>query len=221
MDKRVLMTGFDPFGGETINPAWEAVRRLDGRALDGGWTIVAQQVPTVFDRSIAVLREAIGRVQPEVVICVGQAGGRAQITPERVAINVNDARIPDNAGQQPIDTPVVPGGPAAYFTKLPIKRIVAVLREAGIPAAVSNTAGTYVCNHIFYGLMHLIATEHPQVRGGFVHIPYLPEQVTGKAEPSMALDLIVRGLERVAAVSAAAYDAGSEADLAVTAGQEC
>ncbi|MCL6517111.1 pyroglutamyl-peptidase I [Alicyclobacillus sp.] len=221
MERRVLFTGFDPFGGETLNPAWESVRRLDGRTLPGGWTVAAVQVPTVFDRSITILREAIARLEPRVVICVGQAGGRAQITPERVAINVNDARIPDNEGQQPIDTPVVAGGPAAYFTRLPIKRIVAALREAGVPAAVSNSAGTYVCNHLFYGLMHLINTEFPGVRGGFIHIPYLPEQVAGKPEPSMGLDLIVRGLEIAATVTASAVDAGDDADLALAAGREC
>jgi pyroglutamyl-peptidase len=220
-ETRVLVTGFEPFGGDTVNPALEAVRHLAGRILkeDGAADVIAiaaESVPTVFVKAIEVLREAIVRHRPHVVICVGQAGGRSRITPERVAINVDDARIPDNEGNQPIDEPVVPDGPVAYWTKLPIKRIVAALREAGIPAAVSNSAGTFVCNHLFYGLMHLIATEFPGVRGGFIHIPFLPEQTVDRDAPSMALDDIVRGLEIAIRVAARA-----ESDIRVSDGQEC
>ena len=216
MGNRVLLTGFEPFGGESVNPALEAVRILDGRELAGtGFHVVTLQVPTVFGKSLQVLREAVTRVQPSVVVCVGQAGGRSQITPERVAINVDDGRIPDNEGQQPLDTAIVATGPAAYFSGLPIKRIVAALREAGIPAAVSNSAGTYVCNHLFYGLMHLINTEYPQVRGGFVHIPFLPQQVVDRNEPSLSLDLIVRGLELALQVAVQHED-----DIAASGGHE-
>lgn len=217
MERRVLLTGFDPFGGERINPALEAVRKLEGRILeDIGVRVVAQELPTVFGKSIEVLAQAIEREQPEVVICVGQAGGRTHITPERVGINVNDARIPDNEGQQPVDEPIVEGGPAAYFSTLPIKAIVQAMRDAGIPAMVSNTAGTFVCNHVFYGLMHLLHTRSAGVRGGFIHIPYLPEQVADRPEPSMALETIVRGIEIAIRVSATA-----DADVRVTGGTEC
>jgi pyroglutamyl-peptidase len=217
VERRVLITGFEPFGGERVNPALEAVRRLDGRWLeDVGVRVIAGEVPTVFRRSVEVLAQAIERVEPDVVICVGQAGGRSHITPERVAINVDDARIPDNAGQQPVDEPIVQNGPAAYFSTLPIKRIVSALREAGIPATVSNTAGTYVCNHLFYGLMHLLHTRWPRVRGGFIHIPYLPQQVVDRPEPSMALETIVEGLEIAIRVSAQ-----SDSDIRVTGGAEC
>ncbi len=194
-ETRVLLTGFNPFGGELVNPAWEAVHAVAARDAVDGVKVVGVQLPTVFGQSLIVLEEAIETHRPQVVLCIGQAGGRSRITPERVAINVNDARIADNEGQQPIETPVVQGGPVAYWSGLPIKRMVTALQQAGIPAAVSNTAGTYVCNHLFYGLMHLSATRYPGLVGGFVHIPYLPEQVTDGNEPSMALADIVRGLE--------------------------
>ncbi|WP_026174239.1 pyroglutamyl-peptidase I [Effusibacillus pohliae] len=193
--QKVLLTGFDPFGGESVNPAAEAIKRLSGKKFDDT-EVVTQQIPTVFHKSIEVLKRAIREVQPNIVICVGQAGGRSDITVERVAINVDDARIPDNEGNQPIDVPIVPDGPAAYWSTLPIKAIVHNIREAGIPASVSQTAGTFVCNHLFYGLAHLIATEFPSVRGGFIHIPFLPEQAVRHAgAPSMSLDHIVRALE--------------------------
>jgi pyroglutamyl-peptidase len=153
-------------------------------------------VPCVFQDAIATLADAMRRFHPDVVICVGQAGGRAEVGVERVAINVDDARIPDNAGRQPIDEPVVAGGPAAYFSSLPIKAIVAALHTAGIPAAVSQTAGTFVCNHLFYGLAHLIATEFPDTRGGFLHIPYLPEQAARHpGAPGMPLEMVVKALQ--------------------------
>ena len=200
--QRVLVTGFEPFGGEKTNAAWEAVRRLAGTKPEGAEVVVVQ-LPTVFGRSIDALREAIRETQPDIVICVGQAAGRKEITPERVAINIDDARIPDNDGASPIDKPIVPGGPAAYWSTLPIKVIVRDIRQAGIAAAVSNSAGTFVCNHLFYGLAHLIATEYPQKRGGFIHVPVTPEQlVEARLDlPGMTLDHIVRGLELAVAAS--------------------
>lgn len=202
MVKKVLLTGFDPFGDDKINPALEAVKQLEGKILSGGLEIITQEVPTVFHESIDAVKKAIDTHKPDVVICVGQAGGRTQITMERVAINVDDARIPDNRQKQPIDEQIVEDGPVAYWSTLPIKRIVRDMREAAIPAAVSNTAGTFVCNHLFYGLMNYLATEAPKIRGGFIHIPFIPAQTADKDAPSLSLETIVRGLE-IAAVTAA------------------
>jgi pyroglutamyl-peptidase len=188
---KVLLTGFEPFGGETINPSWLAVKALHGRKMLGR-TVVAAQLPTVFDASLRVLNALLREHQPELVVCVGQAGGRNALSLERVAINVNDAPMADNAGARPIDTPVVHRAPVAYFSSLPIKAMLAALQKEGVRAEVSQTAGTFVCNHVFYGLMRSLATHRPlrHTRGGFVHVPWLPEQGT----PGMALDDIVRGL---------------------------
>lgn len=193
---RVLLTGFDPFGGESINPSWEAVRRLHGSSIDGH-RIVAEQLPTCFGLSLRRLRAALKRHAPVLTICVGQAGGRANLSLERVAINVDDARIADNAGARPIDTPIVRRGPAAYFSSLPIKAQLQALQAAGVPVEISQTAGTFVCNHVFYGLMHALRAT-PQRRGGFVHIPFLPEQAARHGDaPSLALDETVRGLQLI------------------------
>ncbi|GGA26266.1 pyroglutamyl-peptidase I [Paenibacillus physcomitrellae] len=197
MTTKVLLSGFEPFGGEQINPSYEAVKKLNGKVI-GDVELIGIQVPTVFGASIAVLTEAIERYQPDVVIAVGQAGGRAQITPERIAINVDDARIPDNKGGQPVDEPVIAGGPAAYWSTLPIKSIVRAIQEAGVPAAVSNTAGTFVCNHLFYGLMDYLQKKSPQSRGGFIHIPFLPEQALNNGQPSLSLEAIVLALQTAA-----------------------
>jgi pyroglutamyl-peptidase len=188
----VLVTGFEPFGADRLNPSWMAAQALHGRMV-GGHRLVAAQLPTVFDDAIATLRDELLRHKPALVIATGQAGGRAAISLERVAINVNDARIPDNAGAQPVDTPVVDSGPAAYFSTLPIKAMHAAMQEAGIAAEVSQTAGTFVCNHVFYGLMHELATNPgcKGIRGGFIHVPWLP----GQGTPSMPLDNIVQGLK--------------------------
>jgi pyroglutamyl-peptidase len=193
----VLLTGFDPFGGESLNPSWQAVQSLHHQHI-AGHQVVAAQLPTVFDASLLELDRLLGEHRPALVICVGQAGGRGAISLERVAINVNDARIPDNACAQPVDTPVVAGGPAAYFTSLPIKAMLQALQREGLPAEVSQTAGTFVCNHVFYGLMHLLATRRG-TRGGFIHVPWLPEQ----GQPCMATGDLVRGL-RVAIAAALA-----------------
>lgn len=211
--KKVLITGFEPFGGESINPALEAVKRLNGRKLDGG-EVVMCQVPVTRYESIEAVIESIELHQPDIVITVGQAAGRTAITPERVAINLDDFRIPDNGGHQPIDEPVIPDGPDAYFTTLPIKAITRALQQENIPCQVSNTAGTFVCNHLFYGVQHYLRDK--SVRHGFVHIPLLPEQDSSGNQPTMSLDVIVEGLARLAQV---AID--NESDIAVTAGQIC
>lgn len=187
----ILVTGFDAFDGQPVNPSWLAAQALDGLDVDGH-RVVAARLPTRFGHSVQVLQELLDRHRPALVLCTGQAGRRAAISLERVALNVDDARIPDNGGVQPVDTPVVPGGPAAYFSTLPIKAMLAALQAEGIPAEVSQTAGTFVCNHVFYGLMHALAGDGrwAGTRGGFVHLPWLPEQ----GEPSMPLDQLVRGL---------------------------
>ena len=190
----VLITGFEPFGGETVNPSWEVVKLLDGMIIDGS-RVVARQLPCVFGESLEVLNAAIEALQPSVVLAIGQAGGRVDVTVERVAINVDDARIPDNRGQQPVDVAIVPDGPAAWFSTLPIKAMVEALREAGIPASVSQTAGTFVCNHVMYGVLHKLA-DRPEVKGGFIHIPYLPEQAAAHpGAPSMATQTLKQALE--------------------------
>ena len=191
---KALVTGFDPFGGETVNPSLEAIRRLAPQL--GALRVVTQRLPAEFGASLPMLFAAIERENPDIVLCLGEAGSRTELSPERVAINVQDARIRDNAGDQPVDLPVVPGGPAAYFTTLPIKAATAAMRAAGVPVAVSNTAGTFVCNHVFYGLMHYAATRRARFRGGFMHVPYLPEQAAFHPKaPSMAVETILRGVE--------------------------
>ena len=191
--KKILVTGFNPFGGESINPATESVKQLPDEIL--GVKIIKREIPTVFDRSIEVLYELLDQEQPDAVICVGQAGGRPNITVERVAINQDDARIPDNEGAQPIDRTIVEDGPAADSSTLPIKAMVRDMKKALIPAAISNTAGTFVCNHIMYGALHYGATKQPNLKAGFVHIPYLPMQTVDKPTmPSMSQDEIVKGL---------------------------
>ncbi|PZP97483.1 pyroglutamyl-peptidase I [Pseudorhodoferax sp. Leaf265] len=189
----VLVTGFEPFDNDPVNPSWEVARALEGWDC-GGATVRAVQLPCVFGQAAARLDAALAQWRPRLVVGLGLAGGRTEWQPERVAINCDDARIPDNAGRQPVDTAVVPGGPAAYFSTLPIKAIVRELRAAGLPASVSNTAGTFVCNHVFYALMHRLAGL-PGVRGGFVHVPALPEQAARHPGlPSMALAAQVEAL---------------------------
>ena len=190
---KILVTGFDPFGGEKINPSIEAVKHLPGELC--GARIIREEIPTCRVRGMERMNELIARHNPDIIVSVGQAGGRASITVERVGINVDDYGIPDNDGDQPQDEPIVENGPAAYFTTLPIKKMVQMMRDSGIPAAVSNTAGTFVCNHVIYETGHLIETKYPGKKFGFIHIPYLPEQVVEKVSvPSMPLELIVKGL---------------------------
>ena len=187
----VLLTGFEAFDGATLNPSWLAVEALNGEVITAH-TVVAAQLPTTFEGALKELAHLLQIHKPALVICVGLAGGRQSLSLERVAINVSDARIADNAGVQPIDTPVVAGGPAAYFSTLPIKAMLQALQHAGIASEVSQTAGTFVCNHVFYTLMHILATKRrfKGVRGGFIHVPQLPEQ----GMPCMTLDDMAHGL---------------------------
>jgi pyroglutamyl-peptidase len=189
--KTVLLTGFEPFAGETINPSGEIARQLHGTVI-AGHRVVGALLPCVFGAANAELRKQIRATKASLVLCIGQAGGRAEITPERVAINVDDARIPDNAGRQPVDRPIVRGGPAAYWSTLPTKAIVAELRRHEVPAAVSQTAGTFVCNHVFYGLMHALRRQK-KVRGGFIHVPFLPEQATA-GQASLPLETMTAAI---------------------------
>jgi len=194
MMRTVLLTGFEPFAGDDINPSWEAVRRLDGWECRGH-RVVAHRMPCVFGAALTALEEAVALTDPVAVVAVGQAQSRADVSVERVAVNIDDARIPDNAGRQPIDTPVIPGGPAAYFASLPVKAIVAAVQAAGLPASVSQTAGSFVCNHLFYGACHLRAQRRPSMRVGFIHIPLSPAQAARyPGSPSMAVDSVVVAL---------------------------
>ena len=189
---KVLLTGFEAFGGESINPSWLAVKTLHGKQI-AGHRIVSAQLPTVFGAALVTLNALLDQHRPALVICVGQAGGRSALSLERVAINVDDARIADNVGALPVDSPVIGGAPAAYFSTLPIKSMLLALQQAGIAAEVSQTAGTFVCNHVFYGLMHGLATRRGlrRSRGGFIHVPWLAEQ----GSPCMALEDIARGIQ--------------------------
>ncbi|MBV9552188.1 MAG: pyroglutamyl-peptidase I [Alphaproteobacteria bacterium] len=204
---KALVTGFEPFGGEALNPSLVAIRRLPARL--GDIALTAAVLPVVYDEVLPRLRAAIASAAPDIVLCTGLAGGRPALSLERVAINIDDARIPDNAGNQPIDRPVAADGPPAYFATLPLKAAVAALRNAGLPAIVSNSAGTFLCNHAFYGLMHEAVRAEPGrvFRGGFLHVPYLPEQAARVPDaPSMALDQIVAGIQIILAVAAAHTD---------------
>ena len=241
--KKLLLTAFTPFDGERINPALEAVKLVKNKI--GNLEIIKLEVPTVFGKSIETVREAIEREKPDFVLSIGQAGGRAEITPERVAINLDDARISDNEGNQPIDEPIFPDGENAYFSTLPVKAMVEAIRKEGLPSSLSNSAGTYVCNHLMYGILYFIHNEYCShsarylidnnaqhksssllfseeerssvVKAGFIHVPYIPEQVKDKKEmPALPLSDIVRGLE--AAIRAVEEH---ESDLKKAFGSEC
>ena len=191
----VLVTGFEPFGGQPVNPSAEIARQLHGRVIRGH-RVVGALLPCVFGAARRELGAQIRAVRPVLVICTGQAAGRAGITPERVAINLDDAPQPDNAGQQPIDRPIVRGGPPACFSTLPVKAITTALVDRGIPASLSLSAGTFVCNHVFYGLMHGLSRTKGgsrAVRGGFIHVPLLPEQAKG-GQPSLTLETMTAGI---------------------------
>ena len=198
---KALVTGFEPFGGDSVNASLEAVRRLPARI--GALEIVTATLPTSYARSIPALEDAIGRATPGVVLCVGQAGERAALCVERVAVNVQDAESADNDGARPVDQPVIAGGPAAYLTTLPVRAAVAGLRAKELPAQLSMSAGTFVCNHVFYGLMHLAATGKRRFRAGFLHVPRLPQQARAPGAPSMELDDITRGIVVVLQATAA------------------
>lgn len=192
---KILITGFDPFGGESLNPAFEAVKLLPDYIR--GAEIIKLEVPTVFGKGAEKLREAIREHGPNFVICIGQAGGRSNITVEKVAINFKDARIADNEGNQPLDEKIKEDGENAYFSSLPVKAMVSKINENGIPAALSYTAGTYVCNEIMYQLLYMLDREFQRIKGGFIHVPFATSQAVGKAGivPSMALADISRALE--------------------------
>jgi pyroglutamyl-peptidase len=209
---KILLTGFEPFGGETLNPAWEAVKRIPNQL--GAVEVVKVQVPTVFGASVDTVVAAIEQERPDAVLCIGQAGGRFGLHPERIAINIDDASIRDNEGNKPVDCPIRADGAAAYFSTLPIKAMVQRIRGVGLPASVSNTAGTYVCNHLMYGVLYTLEKNYPGVRGGFMHVPYCTSQVVNKPmQPSMSLDDIVLGIrEAILAV------ADNETDISAVGG---
>lgn len=211
----ILLSGFEPFGGDPVNPSWGAVRAARDLLRAEGLDADAVELPCAFGESVNVLRREIERLQPELVVCAGLAGGRGRLSLERVAINCDDARIPDNAGSRPVDEEVVPGGPAAYFSTLPVKAALRALQIAGIRAEVSQTAGTYVCNHVFYALMHHLATERPEVRGGFIHVPYEvePGAAQGVSLTGMSLADMAEGIAVVVRTALATAQ-----DLKVSAG---
>jgi len=212
--RNVLVTGFEPFGADPSNPSWEAVRPLDGQ-LVAGHQVHARCLPVTFRGSAAALEQALATLKPRLVICTGLAGGRARISIERVAINLIDARIPDNAGEQPVDAPVQAAGPPAYFSTLPIKAMLAALQAGQIPAEISQTAGTYVCNQLFYDLRHLLR-RHRRVRAGFIHLPYSPELAAAHpGAPSVAVEVVTQALRTCIEVGLRA-----KADLPMAAGAE-
>ncbi len=190
--KKLLLCAFEPFGGETVNPAQQAAARVPDAV--GDFEIHKMTVPTVFGKSVEAVVGEMERMRPDVVLCVGQAGGRFGISVERVAINIDDASIPDNAGNRPEGAPIAPDGPAAYFSNLPVRAMAQSVREHGLPADESNTAGTFVCNHLMYGVLHAIARSFPGMRGGFIHVPYAPVQAVGRSVPSMSVDDIARAV---------------------------
>ena len=191
--KKILVTGFDPFGGEKVNPALEVIKLLPKKIGENEVRIL--EIPTVYKKSVEKIEKEIESYKPDYVLSIGQAGGRASISIERVAINIDDFRIKDNEGNQPIDENIFEDGENAYFSTLPIKAIQNELAKNNIPSSISNTAGTFVCNHVFYGVRYLIEKKFKGIKSGFVHIPYMPEQVIGKADtPSMSLDNILKGV---------------------------
>jgi len=190
------LSGFEPFGGESINPSWKVARRLEEAPL-AGVEVVGICLPVAQYRAVDLAVAAIERIAPDLVISLGQAGGRARVTSERIAVNVDDYRMPDNDGNQPDGRRIAADGPDAYLCTLPVKRMVAAMIGAGVPAAISNTAGTYLCNHVAFSVLHYLSGKEQQIPAGFVHLPYLPEQVLSKPGevPSMTLDLMLAGLE--------------------------
>lgn len=199
---KILVTAFEPFGGESINPALEAVKRLEDTI--GEHDITKLEIPTVFHDSIETINTTLAQGNYDAVLAIGQAGGRSALTPERVGINIDDARIPDNKGQQPIDIPIQPNGAPAYFSNMPVKKMTEAIKQVGVPAGLSNTAGTFVCNHILYQLGYLAEQSYPNLLFDFIHVPFIPEQVTTKPEtPSMSIETMTKGL--TAAIKAISY----------------
>jgi pyroglutamyl-peptidase len=194
----VLLTGFEPFGGDAVNPSQDIARALDGSVI-AGHRVVGRVLPCVFGGAPRALLSWIEELRPALVVCLGQAGGRAEISPERVAINIDDARIPDNAGAQPVDMPIVRGAPNAYWSTLPLKPIISALTTRGLPAKISNSAGTFVCNHVFFALMHSLRRRR-SVRAGFIHVPWLPAQAD-PGQPSLPLERMIEAIRIVLEVS--------------------
>ena len=212
---KILVTGFDPFGEDTLNPSIEAIKALP-RIIEGA-QIIPLEVPTIFYKCADVVQQAIIDVKPNYILSIGQAGGRSELTPERVALNVDDARITDNIGQQPIDQKIQENGKNAYFSELPIKAMVNYMQQKNIPASISNTAGTFVCNHIMYQTLFMTATKFPEIKAGFMHIPFIPEQVIHRPNtPSMSLEHIVEGI--IASIQAI-IDYNGKEDLHITGGR--
>ncbi len=210
---KILVTGFDPFGEEIINPAIESVKKLPNEIL--GSEIIKLEIPTVRKRSLEVVEKAILEHDPDVILSIGQAGGRTGITVERVGINCDDYGIADNDGNKVIDLPVFEDGENAYFSNLPIKAMVENIKSKGIPSSISNTGGTFVCNHVLYGVQYLIDKKYAGKKSGFIHIPFLPQQTVDKENaPSMDLDLIVNGL--IASIEAIILN---DEDIKVTGGK--
>lgn len=185
--KKLLISGFEAFGGETVNPSWEAVRSLPDEI--GGYSLSKLLLPVVFERAAGLAIDAAEQLCPDAILCIGQAGGRAAITPELVAINLRHASIPDNEGARPVDEPIVMGGAAAYFSTLPVRKMAEAIKAAGLPSALSYSAGAYVCNDLLYSLLSRF--DGTQTRVGFIHIPYSEEQ--GK-QPCMKTADIIKGL---------------------------
>lgn len=208
---KILLTAFDAFGGESINPALKAVFQVKPPA---GTDLIRLEVPTVFGKSIDVVAAAIEREHPDAVVCVGQAGGRSAVTPERIAINLMDASIPDNEGNMPVDLPIIPEGENALFSTLPVKAIIAAIQSAGIPSQISNSAGTFVCNQLMYGVLHLCRAKYPKTIAGFIHVPFLPEQTVRRpGTPCLPLDRITAALEAAVRCIAETHKADPCADV--------
>ncbi len=217
MEDALLLTGFEPFGGDALNPSAQLIQALAAERI-GGLRVVAQVLPCTFAGAPLTLARAVAHHRPRLVLATGLAGGRSELSFERVAINLIDARIPDNAGAQPVDDPVVPGGPTAHFATLPVKAMVQAARAAGVPAGVSFSAGSFVCNQVFYALQHLLASEPAgaPLGGGFVHLPWLPEQAVGRpGQPSMTLGTMALGL-RAALLAAVTHPTPLHRNLAAT-----
>jgi len=213
--KKILVTGFDPFGGEKINPALEVIKLLPKKI--NGNKIEIIEIPTVYKKSIEKIEEAIKNFNPDFILSIGQAGGRADISIERVAINIDDFRIKDNEGNQPIDEKIFSDGENSYFSTLPIKAIKKKILEKKIPVSISNTAGTFVCNHVFYGVRYLLEKKYSGKKSGFIHIPYLPEQVIDKTDvPSMNLNDIL-----LAITTAIEAIFENEEDIKISGGHIC
>ncbi|NHK32765.1 MAG: pyroglutamyl-peptidase I [Asgard group archaeon] len=194
--KRVLLTGFEPFGGETINPALEVIKELAKEEM-ANIELIIMQLPVIFRKAYELLTKKISEVNPDLIISIGQAGGSVGISVEKVGLNFNDSKIPDNEGLKPKDELIISDGPAAYFTTINVRKTTNNLKKAGIPTIISYSAGTYVCNNLIYGALHFLDTTNKKTKYGFIHVPFLPQQVVTKkkVEPSMSLMTIKEAIK--------------------------